>query len=198
MNQRPATLQNFIRAAHAAYDEFGLDPESRGSIARIFDAIESTPGEIRMGRTNLPVCSYLPKVMRADYEQKALRDLVDTFNLLEPDLSWRRRPAYDIATASDNFHCGHGNCVILGPGGFESRSDVGLGVTLLAPNVRYPDHDHPTEATYLVVSEGLFRQGDRTWFSPGVGGSFHNVPMIKHAMRSLDKPFLAFWALWMG
>lgn len=33
------------------------------------------------------------------------------------------------------------------------------------------------------------------WFSPGIGGSFYNVPGIRHAMRSLDTPPFAFWAL---
>ncbi|MEK1886834.1 MAG: dimethylsulfonioproprionate lyase family protein, partial [Phyllobacterium sp.] len=60
---------------------------------------------------------------------------------------------------------------------------------------RYPDHDHSPEEVYLVLSNGEFRQGEGEWFSPGIGGSFYNVPNINHAMRSLDKPLFAFWAL---
>jgi hypothetical protein len=85
--------------------------------------------------------------------------------------------------------------MIIGPGGLEERSDIWLGVTLMAPHVRYPDHNHTPEEVYLVMSPGAFRQGEGEWFSPGIGGSFYNVPKIKHAMRSTDTPLLAFWAL---
>jgi len=90
------------------------------------------------------------------------------------------------------------HCLIVGPSGFEDRADLALGVSRLAPPVRYPDHDHPPEETYLVVTEGEFRQEDGDWFSPGIGGLFYNVPMIKHDMRSGEAPLLAFWGLWMN
>jgi hypothetical protein len=73
--------------------------------------------------------------------------------------------------------------------------DVWIGATLMAPNVRYPDHAHPPEESYLVLSEGEFQSGQGNWFSPGIGGSFYNSPGIKHAMRSGKKPLFAFWAL---
>ncbi|RWO35300.1 MAG: hypothetical protein EOS10_00885 [Mesorhizobium sp.] len=34
---------------------------------------------------------------------------------------------------------------------------------------------------YLVLSHGEFKQADRDWFSPGIGGSLYNPPGIKHA-----------------
>ena len=46
-----------------------------------------------------------------------------------------------------------------------------------------------------MLSEGEFRQGDGDWFAPGIGGSFYNVPGIRHAMRSGDTPLFALWAL---
>ena len=49
--------------------------------------------------------------------------------------------------------------------------------------------------TYLVLSDGEFRQGSGDWFTPGVGGSFYNTPFITHAMRSADTPLFALWAL---
>ena len=113
---------------------------------------------------------------------------------LEPELTWRRRAG--DGTASANFAEGHANAMIFGPSGIEERRDLWIGATLMAPRVRYPDHRHAPEETYLVMSEGEFRQADGDWFSPGVGGSFYNPPGILHAMRSLDTPFLAFWALW--
>jgi quercetin dioxygenase-like cupin family protein len=85
--------------------------------------------------------------------------------------------------------------MIVGPNGFEPRDDVWVGVSLLAPDVRYPDHNHAPEEVYLVLSEGKFRQDDKDWFEPGVGGSFYNRPNIKHAMASGDAPLFAIWCL---
>jgi hypothetical protein len=66
----------------------------------------------------------------------------------------------------------------------------------MAPHVRYPDHNHPPEEVYLVLSPGWFQHGDSSWSEPGIGGTFHNVPNIKHAMASGDAPLLALWCLW--
>lgn len=198
MAQRPPALQKLLDAAQAAYTEFATDPDAKTSTCRIFGALDASIGELQSDNTKLPVCSYLGEALAARPQQKNLAALMDAFAELEPELGWRRRTIYDPATASDNFHDGHGNCMIVGPGGLERRSDLGLGVSLLAPRVRYPDHDHSPEETYLVLSEGMFRQKNGKWFTPGVGGSFYNVPMIEHAMRSGDRPLFAFWALWMG
>jgi quercetin dioxygenase-like cupin family protein len=100
--------------------------------------------------------------------------------------------------ASANMAEGHANAVIVGPGGVERRNDVRVGVSLLAPYVRYPDHNHPPDESYLVLSDGDFRQGDGDWFEPGIGGTLYNPPNIVHAMRSGNTPLLAFWLLWEG
>jgi len=88
--------------------------------------------------------------------------------------------------------------MIVGPNGIERRDDLLIGVSLLAPNVRYPDHTHPPEETYLVLSEGSFRQNDGAWFEPGIGGTFYNPPGIGHAMRSGEAPLFAVWLLCTG
>ena len=125
----------------------------------------------------------------------ALRPLADALLALDPQLPWRRRGG-EAPGASEGFAEGHANAMIAGPGGLEQRQDAWLGVSLLAPHVRYPDHDHAPEETYLVLSDGEFRQGEGAWFAPGLGGSFHNPPGIRHAMRAGAKPLLALWALW--
>ena len=152
MEQRSPELNELIRTARSAYEEFAVDAKSRQSIEQIFGAIDTSVGTSNVANTKLPVCAYLPKVIASAPKRKVLSDLLDAFVALEPKLGWRRRTTYDLAP----------------------------------------------EETYLVMTEGMFRQGDGNWFVPGAGGSFHNVPMIKHAMRSGEKPLLAFWALWMG
>ncbi|WP_217413220.1 dimethylsulfoniopropionate lyase [Marinobacterium ramblicola] len=194
---RGDSLQQFAEAAITAFRQFAQVPESRRSIRRISAALE-TPGAQRSGPGGrLPVCSWLDAALAVETEHASLHHLTARFKVIEPLLEWRRRPNHG-ETASRNFIDGHANAMIIGPGGIEERKDLWLGVTLMAPNVRYPDHQHAPEEVYLVLSEGEFRQADGEWFSPGVGGSFYNVPCIKHAMRSIDTPLLAFWALSVG
>jgi len=59
----------------------------------------------------------------------------------------------------EQFLDGHANATIAGPEGLEIRRDVHIGVSLKAPNVRYPDHHHPPEEIYVVLSDGQWRQG---------------------------------------
>jgi len=193
--QRDAALQSFADAALAAFAEVAPGPEARVSLRRIADAL-ATPA-LRRDRpgSRLPVCAHLDAALAVETGRPSLRRLVDAFRAIEPDLEWVRRASFD-ETASANFVDGHANAMILGPAGLENRRDVWFGVSLLAPHVRYTDHSHAPEETYLVLSDGDFRQGDGDWFTPGVGGSFYNTPFITHAMRSGDAPLFAFWALW--
>ena len=75
------------------------------------------------------------------------------------------------------------------------RDDVAVGLSLLAPDVRYPDHSHPTEELYMLLSTGRFQHGEDPWCEPGPGNTFHNLPAIKHAMASGDTPLLAIWTM---
>ncbi|WP_315925798.1 dimethylsulfonioproprionate lyase family protein [Mesorhizobium sp. SP-1A] len=194
MALRSEAFQQFIDAALAAFGRHARDPESRRTIRQISAALE-TPGVERSGPgRRLPTCSHLEGALAAASAHEALRPLVERFKALEPRLQWSNRSEVD-ASASRNFASSHANAMIVGPGGLEARKDIWLGVSLLAPNVRYPDHDHAPEEVYLVLSEGEFWHGKDPWFSPGIGGSFYNEPGIRHAMRSGDKPLFAFWAL---
>lgn len=194
MAARSENLQSFLDAASAAYGQFANAPSSRISVSQVFAALKN-PGTQRTGPgIRLPVCEELDAALSIETHHASLQEFIAGFKRIEPQLEWRLRTKND-GTASANFAEGHANAMIVGPGGLEQRDDVWLGVSLLAPNVRYPDHDHAPEEVYLVLSQGEFRQGDGDWFSPGIGGSFYNVPGIKHAMRSLDMPLFAFWIL---
>jgi hypothetical protein len=194
MPQRSEVLQSFVDTAAAAFDQFAQAREARRAIPQIFSALGAA-GAARSGAgSRLPVCAHLETALAIDTSHQVLHRLVERFRSLEPLLVWRRRSSSD-STASDNYGDGHANAMIIGPGGLEDRQDVWLGASLLAPNVRYPDHNHPPEEVYLVLSEGEFRQGEGGWFSPGMGGSFYNPHGIKHAMRSGEVPLFAFWAL---
>ncbi|MBB5539464.1 dimethylsulfonioproprionate lyase family protein [Rhizobium giardinii] len=192
---RSDALQGFLDMAFVAFDQFAQDVRARRSIMEIFAHLE-TPHRARLSAAKrLPVCNrYLEDVLSAKTGNSSLDGLIGRFERVEPLLEWKTRAIYDNS-ASDGFLIGHANAMIVGPGGLENRQDVWVGATLLAPNVRYPDHDHAPEETYLVLSDGEFMRGGSDWFTPGIGGSFYNPPAIRHAMRSGEKPLFAFWAL---
>lgn len=191
---RNGLLQDFLDAAFAAFDGAAADPRSRRSLGQMAAHLEVPQPMREGGGKRRAVCDpHLETALSAAAGAPALELLVERFRALEPLLDWR--PRSTGASASENFAEGHANAMIVGPGGLEERRDVWLGTSLLAPDVRYPDHDHAPEETYLVLSEGEFMHGDSGWFSPGVGGSFYNPPGIRHAMRSGDKPLFALWAL---
>lgn len=192
---RGKPLQDFLDAAETAFREKATDERAKESLAQIFLALETVYPKSDMIGTRLPVCEHLADTANPSrFSDPTLRHLMETFARLEPELEWCLR-AGGWAGASANFAESHANALIVGPKGLERREDVWFGVSLVAPHVRYPDHNHPPEETYLVMSEGEFRNEDSDWVAPGVGGTFYNSPGIVHAMRTDTQPLFAFWAL---
>ena len=192
MAERPQILQNFLDSLQDELKKSKVGPEAKKCVARVFDALRQPSPSGRNQPARLPACAHLADALataRGGHEA-----LATSFAALEPNLTWTRRPKTD-GSESANFTDGHANAMIVGPGGFEGRDDAWVGVSLLAPHVRYPDHDHSPEEVYLVLSEGKFQHGDSGWFEPGIGGSFYNTPNIKHAMASGEKPLFAIWCL---
>jgi quercetin dioxygenase-like cupin family protein len=195
MPRRGSDIQRFLDSVHAGFAQFQTQAQGRLAIDKAYSRL-GAPGPERDGPgSRRAVCAHLeaaldPAVLR----HSALIDIAQAFGAIEPKLEWRARAASN-ATASSNFPEGHANALIVGPDGLEQREDVWVGVSLLAPRVRYPDHQHPPEEAYLVLSPGQFRQGEGDWFTPGIGGTLYNLPNIVHAMRSHETPLFAIWCL---
>jgi hypothetical protein len=144
-------LQSFADPALAAFGE--ADP---GSEARALQRIAGAPATPAPRRdrpgSRLPVRAHLEAALAVETDSAALRRVIDSFRAIESDLEWVRRMSFD-ESASANFVDGHANAMILGQAGLENRRDVWFGVSLLAPHVRYTDHSHAPEETYLVLSD---------------------------------------------
>lgn len=189
-----SAIDDFLSALFAA-----IEPklETAGQ-RRVFSEARKSVGDLQaeasgVGRS-LAVCSWLDTAMAAGMPNETLGSLMRSFLVLSPYLSWYDR-ADVTGTGSANFPDGHGNAYIVGPEGLARHSSLWVGATLLAPQVRYPDHTHPPEELYLVLSDGEFCNAKSEWTRPGMGGLFHNPPGILHAMRSAETPLLAVWTL---
>lgn len=193
---RAQDLQAFLDALKAAFDAAGdAAPEVTHFRTQLFSALAQPGSGGTAAAETLPVCTHISAACNMGAAASpVLAALAGTFERLAPHLAWKVRPAGG-PHASANWLAHHANAVIIGRGGLEGREDVAVGASLMAPHVRYPDHTHPPEELYMVLTPGRFQHGEDPWCEPGPGGTFHNPPGIKHAMASGDTPLLAFWTM---
>lgn len=119
-------------------------------------------------------------------------DLAVAFEALEPQLAWQTRI---MPGGSHDFAEGHAGARVLDRNGLEQRGGLVAGFSLVAPGIAYPEHDHPPEEIYFVLSGGEWWQAGAEWHAPGPGGIVYNPPGIRHAMRGTSVPLLAIWFL---
>jgi len=199
MVSRSPDLQVFLSAAEAAVSQSCRGAGPVAAVAdRIFTALQvpsASAAQPRSGR--LPVCRHLDIALdHARSQPDPIGPLASAFAAIEQGLGWKTRAGAEAQ--GEQFLNGHANATIVGSEGLEIRPDVWIGVSLMAPQLRYPDHRHPPEEVYVVLSGGEWRQGSGEWHAPGIGGLVHNPPNIVHAMRSGESPLLALWFLWIG
>ena len=192
---RHATLARFLDAARDTLSTRASAGEPAGAVAsRVFDALDRPAGtSVPSGNAPPPAYRHLAPALLQAKSAPETTALAEAFAALEPDLRWNRRAGSEAHGRA--FHDGHANAVIVGPDGLERRSDVLIGVSLVAPNVRYVDHRHPPEEVYIVMSEGEWYQEGHGWHTPGVGGIVYNSSNVVHAMRAGAEALLAVWLL---
>ncbi len=142
-------------------------------------------------RTN-PLSDLLPQIKQASVTLPTLcQNMVSSVIDLADELPWYKRPVAN----NPSFMESHVNAQIIGPEGLEVRQDLIVGVTLMRPDIDYPDHQHEPEELYLVLSDGRWRQGNGEWHTPGLGGLVYNSSDVMHGMKSVNTPLFALWCL---
>lgn len=200
---RDPTLQSFIDALGAA---FAVRTEPSTPLAelsgKIFgaaaDASEWRKSAERRTTSAPPVLPHLaPALITAATGSPQTSAVANSLSALAPHLIWRQRPpgVMDPVGFADD----HANATLIGADGIEPNERIRVGASLVAPETRYPDHDHPPEEMYLSLSpDSQWRNDSTDWHTPGIGGLVHNPPGIGHAMRAGRQPLLAIWCLWLG
>jgi quercetin dioxygenase-like cupin family protein len=193
---RSDALQEFLDSLKENFRAAKSDP-TVSSVVDVLFADLSRPARVGTQHPlRLPACRHLPDAINlAKSTSPELARLARAFEAIEPSLTWMVR-ASGGPFASANWAEGHANATIVGSASsLETRDDIAIGASLLAPNVRYPDHSHAPEEVYLLLTPGRFQHGDSGWMALAPGETLHNEPRIKHAMASSDQPLLAFWCL---
>lgn len=195
-SRRSAEFQRFLSSAEAAIRHAADGDTCIGEAAgRIFSALRTPAAQgAPVAAARVPVCHHLPAALeRARSLAGHVADLANAFAAIEPQLRWKTRPGAEAH--GEQFFSHHANANIVGAEGIETREDVWIGVSLMAPGTRYPDHRHPPEEIYVVLSDGEWCNTETPWHAPGIGNLVYNPPNIVHAMRSAQQPLLALWFL---
>jgi len=196
MAERSTTLQAFLDSMHRAIRS-RTQPNDPAALAadRIFSTLERQGPSAPQPPDQVPACRHLEQALAAAKQAgRPDTEHAGALAALAPQLAWYLRPGSD--SADPQFATGHANATIIGKNGLEECPKVRIGVSLLAPDVSYPDHRHPPEEVYVPLSPGAWRQEDGPWREPGLDGVVYNPPNILHAMRASSVPLLATWCLW--
>ena len=192
---RSVELEAFLACAQNAITS-RVEPDSAPAKAmqRVAVALSSpVPSRPPPTPCRLPACAHLlPAIDLLRRSAPDLAPLADALQALAPQMTWRQKSTDDPV-----FARGHANSDIVGAdaNALEQRADVRLGLSLMAPDLTYPDHDHPPEEVYIALSDSDWRQNANPWHAPGIGGIVYNPRNIVHAMRSRSSPLLAIWCL---
>ena len=194
------TISRFTRAVHDAAVQCPHAIAQNQPVQQMLAALQR-PSSPRPRASALPhalaACRYLDIALdRARTGPAPIADLADAFGALAPHLNWYQRAAASSVSAS--FFNGHANSHLIGPSGLAEQAGLVVGVSLLAPTVRYPMHSHPPAEIYLVMSPGEWFREDEGWYSPEIGRVIYHPAGITHAMRAGTAPLLAIWCLWQG
>jgi quercetin dioxygenase-like cupin family protein len=194
--RQDGNLQHFIESLERAiFSRLAPESSERAVATEIFAALKR-PSEPQSPRQPeiLPAQQYLARALdNATSGPTDIADVAAAFRQVSPRLAWSRRK--NAEAAGRVFMDGHANASIIGEAGLERRSDIHIGASLMAPHIQYVDHHHPPAEIYLVMSPGAWRQEQRPWHEPGIGGIVYNTPNIVHAMKSAEQPLFAVWCL---
>jgi quercetin dioxygenase-like cupin family protein len=196
---RQPAVQTLIDAHRSASQALPDGQSVKAFFAKCHQALEK-PGQANKHHRpqQLAVCQQLAKAVQPDVnDAPVITALCAAFDEVSKQLNWRLRTGLDDHNPA--FINGHGNAVIIGPGGLEAHSEVLFGVSLVGPGVTYGNHQHPPEEGYLVINDGAWRQQNGAWQNRRRGQTVHNPGNIVHAMRAHEStPLLALWMLWRG
>ncbi|TKT78232.1 dimethylsulfonioproprionate lyase family protein [Aquamicrobium sp. LC103] len=194
---RTEAVKAFLGAVRLGFEGSSPQAQTRACLARVFDRLSDPVVADNVPAARVPTSDLIDQALQPALQaDETMAALAGCLRKLDPDLPWRMRGGKDVQPG-ETGPTTIANAMIVGPGGLEERRDVWVGVSLVPPGVRYPDHRHSPEEIYLFLTGGRFRHGESGWFEPGVGGSLYNEPNIQHSMEApADAPLLAVWCLY--
>lgn len=137
----------------------------------------------------LPVLQHFPAALDIAEANARVAPVAQVIRKISSRIDWYRRPG----STDQYFADRHSLAILLGDGGIGQAAGLQVGLALTAPGTVYPEHQHPPEELYLVLSDGEWLNSRLPWHRPGTAGIVYNPPAIMHSMRALEQPLLALW-----
>jgi quercetin dioxygenase-like cupin family protein len=143
----------------------------------------------------LPACDHLDGALAAG-RQGTEAAIADALASLTDSLCWTY--SYPARPTAPDLSSRVAFCQIAGPGGLRRSDQLRLGLTLIAPETRYPAHLHPAIETYLVIAgTGLWWLGSADPTLQPPGALIFHPSGVPHAMQTAGEPLLAVYS-WRG
>jgi Dimethlysulfonioproprionate lyase len=118
--------------------------------------------------------------------------LVSALHSLHPFLRWSQNPKYTDAIMGEGFLQNYAYAELIGENGLLSGSDFTLGFLLLGPGQHYIDHWHKAPELYMpLIAGSLWCKAEEDFVERKAGEIIWHPPMVKHAMKTGEKPLLA-------
>lgn len=149
--------------------------------AAAFQSALGTARPIHRDRTSVPAETCLADLPASD--------LADSFQRVAADISWI--PSHRMTDG--------GTEAALAPIDTQVEfGDLTVGMLLLTPGGRYPEHSHPPHEIYLPIADGgQWRYGgDSSYRALAPGSLAYNHPDDVHGIVAGKKPLLALYVLW--
>ncbi len=173
-------LMYFIEQCTNTITDLSDDNTTHEGVAAFKSKLETTKDKV-FTPTQLPVISKLKSVAETPF----------TFNFSEisTQLKWRPSPRTDP------------NAEVIALSVFNEMLNLGglvAGLMFMSPNQIYPEHKHPPQEIYFVLS------GTASWLYGGnteyqqqkPGDIIYNHPQDMHGMKTGDEALLALYFLW--
>jgi hypothetical protein len=189
---RPNALQFIVNEAFIKMlaDDVALMPQRLAG--KVFGKVLK-PGRLatRSHALQPSLQNHFDECTEALWRRRDYRELATGLRQVCSQLVWTK--ASSGAFASINFENSNSHSVIIGPNGLEEWEDARIGITMLAPYARMPDHCIPCPRTYLALSDAEFSTEDRGWVRTAPGTVCFSAADETAAYRSTAAPLLMIW-----
>ncbi len=196
MTSRERRLQTLLDCLFAAYQSAVPDEaaEARRVVTRAFARLSQAVGpQASPFAVKPPPAAHFPDaITMANRGPRTVADVAGALEALADDLPWIPGA---LAPAGSPLFEHYAQAYLVGPGGLEEREDAMIGMSLMAPGAVYPEHRHPPDEVYLVLTPGRWRQAGGDWQARDSGGFVYNPSNTPHAMAAMEEPGLSIWLL---
>jgi quercetin dioxygenase-like cupin family protein len=152
---------------------------------------------VNPGSPQLPVCRHLDAAVRLGLTGPCAT-IATALSNATAQCRWLQNANYLACPPASGFLDNYGYVELLGPGRALDSQIFRVGMLLLGPQTDYPEHAHPAEEVYHVISgSALWSRRGAPWQAQAPGAAIHHPPHMVHATQTGDEPLLALYC-WSG